>query len=76
MRPTPDAAAAFAAFSEAVVNDASLILLLRPPREREAFVTLVVATGAERGFAFDAAAVRSAMRAGEETWLLQGSELA
>lgn len=65
----------FAAFREAVFDDFHLLSRLRIPRERAAYVAEVVAEGIARGFRFDEADVWAALRAGEETWLLQGSDL-
>lgn len=65
----------FAAFREAVFDDFHLLMRLRAPRERAAYVAEVVAEGTARGFRFDEAAVWAALRAGEQTWLLQGADL-
>ena len=70
-----DPEAAFAAFREAVSTDADLAATLRPPLERDAYVAHVVALGAARGFVFDAAAVRAAMREGEARWLMLGADV-
>jgi hypothetical protein len=54
----------FVAFRRAVFDDPELLRELRPPQDRETYVAAVVAAGARRGFAFDAAAVRAALREG------------
>ena len=69
-----DEVAAFAAFREVVLDDHNLAMWLRLPLERDAYIARVVAAAAERGFRFEAAQVRAAMRAGEEAWLMQGIE--
>ena len=68
-------AQAFAAFREAVFDDFSLRAWLHVPFERDAFIARVVASGAERGFIFEAADVRAAVREGEQAWLMQGVEV-
>ncbi len=70
----PDAAAAFAAFREAVFDDFHLMRRVRQPLPHDAYVDDVVAVGRERGFVFDADAVRAAMRAGQQAWLMQGAD--
>ncbi len=67
--------AAFAAFREAVLDDAALLRDLRVPQEREAYIARVVSIGAARGFAFDEAIVRAALREGELTWLASGADV-
>ena len=67
-------AIAFAAFREKVLDDFHLLLRLRPAQDRDGYVALVVAIGAECGFAFDEAAVRAALREGEMAWLMQGAD--
>ena len=66
---------AFAKFREAVFDDYHLLLRLRTPLARDDYVAQIVAIGAERGFAFDEAAVRAVMREGELTWLMQADEI-
>ena len=65
---------AFAAFREAVFDGFHLLMRLRRPLERDAYVAEVIAAGAERGFAFDADAVYAALRAGQDAWLMQGTD--
>ena len=69
------AATAFAAFRETVFDEAALVRDLRVPRERDAYVAHVVAIAAARGFAFDEAAVRAALREGELAWLVSGEDV-
>ncbi len=71
---TADPCPGFAAFREAVFDDVHLAMTLRRPRDRAASVAEVVAVGAARGFRFDEAEVWAELRAGERTWLLQGTE--
>jgi hypothetical protein len=68
-------AAAFAAFREAVLDDAGLLREMRPPQERDAYVAHVVAAGARCGFGFDEASVRAALRDGQERWLMMSADV-
>ena len=68
-------AAAFAAFRDAVFDDYSLMMWLRAPLERDAYVARVVAVGAERGVHVESSEVWAALRAGEQAWLMQGADV-
>ncbi len=70
-----DATTAFAAFREAVFDDAALLRDLRLPQARDAYVARVVSVGAANGFVFDEAAVRAALREGEQAWLASGADI-
>ncbi len=69
-----DSASTFAAFRETVFRDHALLLRLRPAMDREPYVTHIAAVGAERGFVFDEAEVRVAMKEGEMAWLMLGAD--
>ena len=64
----------FAAFRDAVFDDFHLMMRLRMPRDRAAYVAVVVAAGAAQGFLFDEADVWAALCAGEQVWLLSGAD--
>ncbi|ACB77530.1 Nif11 family protein [Opitutus terrae] len=58
-----------AEFHRHVVHDAELLERLAAAGDADAFVTLAVAAGAERGLVFSAADVRAALLAARRTWI-------
>ena len=59
----------FEQFRETVLRDRELQEALRATPDREAFISLVVGLGEERGYSFTAADVKDALQAGRRSWL-------